>query len=142
MDRKNIFILGWILLGTYGVIILALKLSPEYRDCITENFCLKSHQNTDLLALFYLLGMVFSLLAAFAAIAGTLFAFRKGYGFILGGVVSIIVGIAGIFGVVTLVPSKELGDFVHIIVISAMVILLGFLFFYAQWKEISKTRGK
>jgi len=112
--------------------------SPEYDENINAQYSLNSRNQTALLALFYTMGRGGLLLAGGAAIYGVLYMMRKRYFFLFAGMLCIIIGIVAMYALFKATPAAEINKYIHIPVISFFVVVLGFVFIYAQFKNRTK----
>ncbi|HOP62035.1 MAG TPA: hypothetical protein PK358_01170 [Spirochaetota bacterium] len=139
--RKGGLAVFLILAAIYLVYWVYLYTGAEYTECITESFCLNSRDDRFILALVYTATRGLLVIAAFAAIVATLYFMRKRYFFLLAGVFCIVTGLTGIMTLLGVAPPGELENYIHIIIIGAVAVVLGFVFVFAHFKKPGSVKG-
>ena len=121
-----------------AVIFIYLKTGGEYTECLTDNYCLYSWDNTLELALIYTLTRIFYITAAFALLFLTIHIIRKKYIFIIGGLVCFATSGLAIFVLIKLTPPDEINRYIHIFIISGFITLVGIVLTAAHFKSNRK----
>ncbi len=129
----------WFLFAiSVAILLLANMLLGEYQTCITDDWCLSSKDDLLLLTVFYsfyamaiYLGLRVGLILAF----GILSSKRSNLGFAL---VFWIIGILGAFCWIMFIPPSDRLEFIHIPIITALMMGLGFLFYFGFKPKKSK----
>lgn len=121
----------------YAVHYIFLVLSVEYTECLTASICLNSHDHIILLSFVYTVTRLMLIACAGALVFALMYTMKKRLLFITGGIVCFILSTVSMALLLMLTPPEEMNQYIHIIVISVLVGLLGLFFIYAQFKKRS-----
>jgi len=132
---NNIMLLSFFFIALFIVHYVYLSYSPEYTEYMTNNFSLNSKKQTAMLALSYTVFRGVVVCAGAASLYGIFYAMRKRYFFLFAGILCIAIGIIAVYALIMVTPSRDVKNYIHIVVISFFIIILGIVFIYGQYKN-------
>ena len=113
------------LCAAFGAFYVYILLSPNYTECLTENYCIESQAAPALLAGLRLLTLVIVLCAAFLSWNVCRFLLVRGLMVPAGGVLIFLLGVGGLVLFFQVTPSEDQGEFIHIAIIGGLIAGLG-----------------
>lgn len=128
-------ILSFFFIALFIVHYVHLSCRPEYTEYMTNNFSLNSKKQTAMLALSYALFRGAVVCAGAVSLYGIFYAMRKRYFFLFAGILCIAIGIIAMYALIMVTPSGDIDNYIHIVIISFFIIILGIVFIYGQYKK-------